>query len=99
MFRVPWSSASAGGCSSSFASPVKTSPATTASTLSKPNYFERNFGAWIGRVGREGGFCAADGCLLLLRVSDAGGEGSCQVSIGRRPKAAKERTRGRLCGG
>ena len=36
---------------------------------------------------------------LVLRVSDAGGEGSCQVSIGRRPKAAKERTRGRLCGG
>jgi hypothetical protein len=37
-------------------------------------------------------------CLLLLRVSDAGREGSCQVSSGRRPKAAKERTRGRWCG-
>jgi hypothetical protein len=29
----------------------------------------------------------------LLRVSDAGREGSCHVGSGRRPKAAKERTR------
>ena len=35
---------------------------------------------------------------LLLRVSDAGREGSYHVGSGRRPKAAKERTRGRLCG-
>jgi hypothetical protein len=34
----------------------------------------------------------------MLRVSDAGREGSCHVGSGRRPKAAKERTRGRLCG-
>jgi hypothetical protein len=33
-------------------------------------------------------------CLLLLRVSDAGRSQRCGLHCGRRPKAAKERTRG-----
>src|SRR4029077_1694198 len=67
MFRVPWSSASAGGCSSSFSSRAGTQPIRTASTLSKPNYLDRNLGPLIGHVGREGGLCAAVGCLLLAQ--------------------------------
>src|SRR6266581_9637562 len=36
-------------------------------------------------------------CRLLRRVSDAGHERRSHVHLGRRPKAAKERTRGRWC--
>jgi hypothetical protein len=36
-------------------------------------------------------------CRLLCWVSDAGRERLCQVGSGRRPKAAKEQTRGRWC--
>src|SRR6266700_7580677 len=40
---------------------------------------------------------SAAACLLLCRVSDAGHERRRPVHLGRRPKAAKERTRGRWC--